>query len=360
MVVANEELERVSEFLSGKRVMVTGACGTVGRELIAQLISRFDLESLTGIDHNESGLAVFEDQHRNTPKLRFLLADVRDTAAMLRVLRDVDVLFHAAGYKHVHVCERSPLEAIQTNVLGVQNVIQAALENGIQRLVFTSSDKAVNPTSVMGTSKLMGERLITAAAVDQHNAGAVFLSVRFGNVMGSRGSVIPIFQDQIRNGGPLTLTHPGMTRFVMSLADAVRLVIESTVLAQAGDVLITKMAAIRIVDLATVVVREFAPLCGRSVDEIEVKIVGPKPGEKLYEELMNEEETRRSFELDRYFVVRPALSSQRTDKESYPTLQKPVSKPYNSANVPPLSQDELIRFLHENGLVKGGSAQIDC
>ena len=360
MAAGNDELEGVTDYLSGKRVMVTGACGTVGKELVTQLVSRFDLETLTGIDHNESGLAVLEDQHRSTPKLRFLLADVRDTAAMLRVLRNVDVLFHAAAYKHVHVCERSPLEAIQTNVLGVQNVIQAALENGVQRLVFTSSDKAVNPTSVMGTSKLMGERLITAAAIDQHNAGAVFLSVRFGNVMGSRGSVIPIFRDQIRNGGPLTLTDAGMTRFIMSLADAVRLVIESVVLGQPGEVLITKMAAIKIVDLATVMVREYAPLCGRSVEDIKVKVVGPKPGEKLYEELMNDEETRRSFELDRYFVVRPALLSQRTDRRSYPTLQNPVSKPYNSANVSPLSQDELTRFLHENGLIKDGSAQTHC
>ena len=136
------------------------------------------------------------------------------------------MLFHAAAYKHVFLCERSPFEAIQTNVIGVHNIAHAAVENGVERLVFTSSDKAVNPTNVMGTSKLMGERLMTAAALDPNLSGATFLSTRFGNVLGSRGSVIPIFRDQIRNGGPVTLTDPQMTRFIMSLHDAVRLVIE--------------------------------------------------------------------------------------------------------------------------------------
>lgn len=347
--------QRVSDYLRGKRVMVTGACGTVGQELVAQLLSRFDVETLTGLDHNESELATLEGRHGHHRNARFLLADVRDLAAMIRVIRDIDVVFHSAGYKHVYICERSPLEAIQTNVLGVQNIIQAALENGVQRLVFTSSDKAVNPTNVMGTSKLMGERLVTAAAVDRNHPGAAFLSTRFGNVLGSRGSVIPIFRDQIRNGGAVTLTDPRMTRFIMSLADAVRLVIESAVLGRPGDVLITKMAAIRITDLAAVMVREYAPLYGRRPDDIEIRVVGQKPGEKLYEELMNEEETRRSFELDRYFVVRPALSAPSTEKAPYGEgVHEPVKQPYNSANVQPLSQGQLTEFLRSNGLIDGG------
>jgi FlaA1/EpsC-like NDP-sugar epimerase len=350
---ASQDLQRIANYLRGKRVMVTGACGTVGKELIAQLTTCFDIEKLTGLDHNESELAVLEEQYRHHRTAQFFLADIRDPAAMLRVTRNIDVLFHSAGYKHVHVCERSPLEAIQTNVLGVQNVIQAALENGVQRLVFTSSDKAVNPTNVMGTSKLMGERLITAAALDQKLPGAVFLSVRFGNVLGSRGSVIPIFRGQIYKGGPVTLTDPKMTRFIMSLADAVRLVIESIVLGQPGDVLITKMSAISIADLAAVMVQEYAPLCGRHVQDIEVQVVGQKPGEKLYEELMNEEETRRSFELEGYFVVRPALSMPTGDGAGCDGgPQRPVMRPYNSTSVPLLSRSELTEFLHKNGLIE--------
>ena len=346
--------QRARDYLCGKRVMVTGVCGTIGQRLASHLLGGFDIASLVGLDNNESQLAALEEADATRGKARFLLGDVRDPGVMARESRTVDVLFHAAAYKHVYLCERSPLEAIQTNVLGVQNVVQSAIENAIDRLVFTSSDKAVNPTNVMGTSKLMGERLITAASVDPNHSGSCFLSTRFGNVLGSRGSVIPIFREQIRRGGPVTLTHANMTRFIMALDDAVRLVIESVVLGQPGDVLITKMEAIRIADLAAVMVREFAPRCGYRPQDIEIRLVGPKPGEKLYEELMNDEETRRSVELDRYFVVRPALTPRADEPQSYDgIICSSVEQPYNSANVQPLSQDQLATFLYKNGLLDG-------
>ena len=345
-------LKRLHDCLRGKRIMVTGACGNVGQQLVHQLIQDFEIAALIGLDNNESELMFLEERHLAHPNARFILCDIRDLPSLLRETRKVDILFHAAAYKHVYICERSPLEAIQTNVLGVQNVIQAATANGIERLVFASSDKAVNPTNVMGTSKLMGERLITAAALHPDHSGAVFLSTRFGNVLGSRGSVIPIFRDQIRRGGPVTLSHPGMTRFIMSLNQAVQLVIESIALGQPGDVLITKMPAIRISDLAEVMVREFASRCGRNPNDIEIRISGQRPGEKLYEELMNEEETRRSYELADYYVVRPALARSDGDLAAYyghkPT---PVDQPYNTANVCPLSQQELAQFLHAHGLL---------
>ena len=354
MAMASSETapQRALDYLRGKRVMVTGVCGTIGQRLASHLIEQFEVETLVGLDNNESELAFLEERHAGKRKARFLLGDVRDLGVTLRESRNVDVLFHAAAYKHVYLCERSPLEAIQTNVMGVQNIVQSAVENEIERLVFTSSDKAVNPTNVMGTSKLMGERLITAAAVHPNHPGALFLSTRFGNVLGSRGSVIPIFRDQIRKGGPVTLTDPDMTRFIMSLDDAVRLVIESVVLGQPGDVLITKMEAIRIADLAAVMVREYAPRCGRRPQDIEIRQIGPKPGEKLYEELMNEEETRRSLELDRYFVVRPALAARGDEAPPYDGIvQSSVRQPYNSANVAPLSEHKLTTFLNAHGLI---------
>jgi FlaA1/EpsC-like NDP-sugar epimerase len=351
-------LERVHGYLRGKRVMVTGACGTVGRKLVYQLIESFEVGSLTGLDNNESELMFLEERHLAHRNARFILCDIRDLPSLLRETRRVDVLFHAAAYKHVYICERSPLEAIQTNVLGVQNVIQAATENGIERLVFASSDKAVNPTNVMGTSKLMGERLITAAALHPDHSGATYLSTRFGNVLGSRGSVIPIFRGQIRRGGPVTLSDPRMTRFIMSLDQAVQLVIESISLGRPGDVLITKMPAIRISDLAEVMVREFAPRCGRNPDKIQIRVIGQRPGEKLFEELMNEEETRRSFELDRYYVVRPALARDSGDTPVYGGQRPvPVDEPYNTANVEPLSQQELTKFLHANRLLEDSTEQ---
>jgi FlaA1/EpsC-like NDP-sugar epimerase len=345
--------QRAHDYLRGKSILVTGACGTVGKQLVRQLLERFDVGKLTGIDHNESELVFLEERYGHKTNARFLLCDVRDQAALSRETRRIDVLFHAAAYKHVNMCERSPLEAIQTNVLGVQNVVQAAIENDVARLIFTSSDKAVNPPNVMGTSKLMGERLVTAAAIDPNHSDTVFLSTRFGNVLGSRGSVIPIFRDQIRRGGPVTLSDPAMTRFIMSLDEAVRLVIESAVLGQPGDVLITKMPAIRIKDLAEVMIRDYAPRCGCKPQDIALEVVGPKTGEKLYEELMNEEETRRSFELERYFVVRPATAAPFADRPPYENLRGgPLERPYNSANVEPLSQEQLAAFLHSNRLLE--------
>lgn len=337
--------------------MVTGACGTVGQQLVRHLLERLDVGLLTGIDHNESELMFLEERYSHYSNTRFRLCDIRDAGSLMRATRGVDILFHSAAYKHVYLCERSPLEAIQTNVLGVQNIMQCAVENGLQRLVFTSSDKAVNPTNVMGTSKLMGERLVTAAAVDSPRSDAVFSSTRFGNVLGSRGSVIPIFRDQIRRGGPVTLSHPEMTRFIMSLDQAAWLVVESTILAKSGDVLITKMPAIMISDLAAVMIREQAPRYGHKPDDIELRVVGPKPGEKIYEELMNEEETRRSLELDRYYVVRPAMAP--TETSSYDGLiEENVEQPYNSANEAPLSQEQLTAFLYENHLIDEGMVPV--
>jgi len=346
--------DQAKAYLRGKHVMVTGVCGTVGKQLVRQLLENFEIASLIGIDNNESELAFLEERYGGRYNAHFLLADIRDLGAITRESRGIGVMFHAAAYKHVFLCERSPFEAIQTNVIGVHNIARAAVENGIERLVFTSSDKAVNPTNIMGTSKLMGERLVTAAALDPHLKGATFLSTRFGNVLGSRGSVIPIFRDQIRNGGPVTLTDPEMTRFIMSLHDAVRLVIESVVLGHPGDVLITKMPAIRIADLATVMVREFAPQCGRRPQDIEIKVVGSKPGEKHYEELMNDEETRRAVELEHYFVVRPAFATPDMAKLPYAELRTAaVDQPYNSSNVATLSQAELTDFLRRHSLFAG-------
>ena len=341
------------DILRGKQVLVTGACGTVGRQLARHLLDKFEVGALVGLDHNETELAFLDEEHRTRSNARFLLADMRDPAAVLRETRRIDVVFHAAAYKHVNICERSPMEAIQTNVLGVQNIIQAVLDNGVEMLVFTSSDKAVNPTNVMGTSKLMGERLVTASAAEGQQAGATLLSTRFGNVLGSRGSVIPLFCEQIRKGGPVTLTDLDMTRFIMSIEEAIDLVVESVALGQPGDVLITKMPAIRIADLAEVMIQEYAPRFGYRPRDIEIQVIGPKPGEKLYEELITGEETRRALELERYCVVRPATTVHaKTPMPRYQGLVRDkIHEPYNSSNVKPMSQNALHAFLLKSGLV---------
>ena len=337
-----------------KRVLVTGACGTVGSELVRQLLEDYQVDELMALDNNESELFFLEQRFANYQNARFFLADVRDDKKLNRLMENIDIVFHTAAYKHVIFCERSPMEAVQTNILGVQNVIRAARDNSVERVIFTSSDKAVNPTNVMGTSKLMGERIITAASSMLKSENSIFVSTRFGNVLGSRGSVIPIFHEQIRTGGPVTITDLNMTRFIMSIEEAVRLVVESAFLAVGGEVFVTKMPVISIKLLAEVMIQELAPRYDFHPDSIEFKIIGTNPGEKMYEELMNEEETRRTFELQKYFVIRPAITPiYRNIQYEYPDIiSENVDKPYNSRNEVALSKNELREFLLKNRLLE--------
>jgi FlaA1/EpsC-like NDP-sugar epimerase len=311
------------------------------------------VKELIGLDNNESDLFFLEQQFCGHAQASFFLADVRDRDKLCKKMRGVNAVFHTAAFKHVVFCERSPFEAVQTNVYGVQNIIYAALENNVERVIFTSSDKAVNPTNVMGTSKLMGERLMTAANSQPNADGPIFASTRFGNVLGSRGSVIPIFREQIRKGGPVTVTDPQMTRFIMSIEKAVNLVIDSARLCCGGEVFVTKMPVIRILDLAEVMIEELAPRFGYTAPDIEIKITGVKPGEKMYEELLNLEETRRTWELVDYFVILPAFADIYPDiAYTYPKINaKTVERPYHSANEPHLSKSELAGFLRDNQLV---------
>lgn len=344
----------MKKFLKDKRVVVTGSCGTIGCELVRQLVEDYDIAEVVGIDNNESEIFFQEQAYSKSGKARFVLADIRDKNKLSRIFQGVDIVFHSAAYKHVILCERSPFEAVQTNILGVHNIVDAAYENNVSKVIFTSSDKAVNPTNVMGTSKLMGERLMTAANSNMRGGNTVFASTRFGNVLGSRGSVIPIFRKQIEAGGPVTLTDDQMTRFIMSIREAVRLVIDSAYIAKGGEVFVTKMPVIRIKDLAEVMIQELAPRYGHDPESMGVEIIGSKPGEKLYEELMSDEETFRTYELERYFAVLPAFRSLYREIEySYEdVLSTSLNKAYHSANEPALGKKELRDFLIQNQLIE--------
>lgn len=296
----------IDEFFSEKSVLVTGACGTIGRHLIGRL-ARSPARSVMGTDNAES--AVFElGRQYEESRVRIRLGDVQNREQLVERFRGIDVVIHTAAYKHVYTCEASPRDAVGVNVLGTQNVIDAARRAGVRHVLFTSSDKAVNPTSVMGTSKLLSERLIAAAAAQAESDGPIFTATRFGNVLGSSGSVVPIFARQIARGGPVSLTDHRMNRFVMSATEAVDLVLDSVRRSQGGEIFVTKMHSIRIPDLAAVMIDELAPRFRRSADTIDVQVTGARPGEKLYEELVSEEEGGRVIELEGFFVILPALS----------------------------------------------------
>ena len=340
---------------SGKKILVTGSCGTVGGELVRLLLEdkKYQPSEVIGFDSNESELFFQEQRFQHDERTSFLLADIRDAARVKQALRGIDIVFHAAALKHVIMCERGPMEAVQTNIQGVQNIIDGAIHNEVERVIFTSSDKAVNPTNVMGTSKLMGERLFSAANSTKRASGPIFSSTRFGNVLGSSGSVLPIFHGQIKKGGPVTVTDPGMTRFVMSVTQAVELVINSTALAKGGEVFITKMPTINIMDLAHVMIEKLAPLYGHEPGDIEIKIIGAKAGEKRYEELMSMEETQRAVELDHYFSVLPAFRGLYANIEyDYENMvSKQVTDPYSSDHQTVLTREEIADFLERHELL---------
>jgi FlaA1/EpsC-like NDP-sugar epimerase len=333
----------------GKRILITGVAGTIGSAL-AQSISTAKPEEIIGIDNSEAGL--FRLERQLGPGFRAILGDIRDSKRMNKAIcRRIDILFHAAALKHVPMCEHNPLEAVRTNLLGLQNVVDASISANIPRVIFTSTDKAVNPTNVMGASKLMGEQLIRAANIE--TSEQVFSTTRFGNVLGSSGSVVPIFAQQIIRGGPVTLTSAEMSRFVMTLDDAVSLVLRASQIAKGGEIFVTKMRSISILTLAKAMIATIAPRYGIESDEISIDEIGTRPGEKSYEELMSDEEVRRTIELRDYFVIFPALTDLYTPQPTpYPDLMDHVvSQAYTSKTQSMLSEGELSRYLEESGAI---------
>jgi FlaA1/EpsC-like NDP-sugar epimerase len=226
----------------GKTIFITGSVGTVGSELLKQIIE-YHPKEIRLFDNSESGLHMQTCNYGNAVKILPALGDIRDSGKLHSVMDGVDVVFHLAAYKHVFLCECNPFDSVRTNVIGTQNVLKAALDAKVNRVLYTSSDKAVNPTNVMGTSKLLAERVVTAANMQCSNgSGRSILSIsRFGNVLGSNGSVVPIFMEQIKRGGPVTVTDIRMTRFIMTVQEAAKLVIKAAAIACGGEVFVTKM-----------------------------------------------------------------------------------------------------------------------
>ncbi len=334
----------ISKF-KGKTVLVTGSCGTVGSELVRQLVEG-PTEKVICIDNNETELFFQLEQYKHTGRVRCHLADIRDIEALKLRMSGVDIVLHTAALKHVGLCEDSPNQAIHTNIIGTQNVIDAALASDVERVIFTSTDKAVNPTNVMGTSKLMAERLMTAASESNHKYRTIFASTRFGNVLGSRGSVVPLFRRQIEKGGPVTLTDKAMTRFIMTLSEAAALVLESVWLARGGEVMVTKMPVARIEDIA-VTMRDAL----QGDREIEIVEIGAKPGEKMYEELMNEEEVRRAFEYGDFFVVLSAFADPSAPRYAHLHASPKPDRPYNSTHEPAMSAGEVEQYFRDRCII---------
>jgi FlaA1/EpsC-like NDP-sugar epimerase len=338
----------MKNFFRDKKILVLGAAGTVGREIVRQL-NFFEPAELRLMDNNESEMFFLMEEYKNKNVFCFL-GDIRDRDKLEKLSKDIDIIIHCAAFKHVILSEYNPFDVVQTNIIGVENTIRAATAGKVKQILFTSSDKAVNPTNVMGTSKLMGERLITAANAIRKDSQTIFSSTRFGNVLGSRGSVVPLFMKQIRDGGPVTITDKRMTRFVMTIEESARLVLQSILISRGGEVFVTKMPVIRIIDLAEVMIKLLAPKYGHKPADIEIVEIGAKPGEKLYEELMSDEEVHRALELRDMFVITPAFKSiyQSIKYEYTDIISAKLQKSYVSENETPLNNNELYKYLIEN------------
>ena len=321
----------------GKKVLVTGGAGSIGQEIVRKLT----LEGCTQIrvlDINETGLFELENALK-CDRLRMFIGDIRDKDRLSRAMEDVDIVFHAAALKHVPLCEYNPFEAAKTNVLGTQNAIECALDNDIERFIMISTDKAVNPTNVMGATKLLAERLTLAGNLYKGNHRCRFSVVRFGNVLNSRGSLLTTLEKQIENGEPVTLTHQDMTRFIMTIEEAVGLVLSAGATSKGGETFILKMDALRIADLIRVIAEDLGMKCGRSV---EMKVIGIRPGEKLYEELLTEEEADLVEDIGPMFVLRPGM---KRDSDNGDVT-------YNSNDCRFMDDEEIRKKLREIGYLE--------
>jgi FlaA1/EpsC-like NDP-sugar epimerase len=305
------DTQSIGVFLEGRTVLVTGAAGSIGSELCRQIL-RFGPNKLVMVDQAETPLFFIERELReeHADLLVPCMADIRDRGRMEAIFsrHKPDVVFHAAAYKHVPLLEANPSEAVRNNIMGTQNIADLAAETTASAFVLVSTDKAVNPTSVMGTTKRITE-LYTHALAGQNDTK--FCAVRFGNVLGSNGSVVPIFRDQIRQGGPVTVTHPEMTRFFMTIPEAAQLVLQAGALGQGGELFVLDMGEpVKILDLA----RDLIRLSGLALDEIEIAITGKRPGEKLFEELSFDAEKLGRTHHDKIFIgnqAREGLSELR-------------------------------------------------
>ncbi|MEJ7804903.1 MAG: polysaccharide biosynthesis protein [Telluria sp.] len=333
---------------SDKVLLITGGTGSFGNAVLARFLDS-DLREIRILSRDEKKQDDMRKKYNN-PKLKFYIGDVRDYQSVLNAVRGVDFIYHAAALKQVPSCEFHPMEAVKTNVLGTENVLEAAINCGVKRVVCLSTDKAVYPINAMGISKAMMEKVIVAKSRSSNST--VICATRYGNVMASRGSVIPLFAEQIRAGHPITITDPGMTRFMMTLDDAVDLVLYAFEHANPGEIFVQKAPAATIEHLA----RALTGLLG--VPAHPINIIGTRHGEKLFEVLLSREEMVAAQDLGEYYRVPPDLRDLNYGKfveQGEVRISEAVE--YNSHNTTRLGvagmQELLMKLRFMQAIVRG-------
>ena len=317
--------------ITGKRILITGGTGSWGNELTKQLLEQD--AKITIYSRNEFAQVSMERKF-NDKRLNFIIGDIRDFDSLSSAFRGIDIVYHLAALKHIPICESFPAEAIKTNVIGTQNVIKAAIENKVKKVVDISTDKAANPLNLYGMTKAIGEKLIIHA---NSQSSTQFTCIRGGNVLGSNGSVVPHFIDQIKRFNKVTITNREMTRYFLTLSEAIKLIFVASSVELPGSLFVMKMPSCRIVDLAKVLIKHYGD------ETTKIEEMGIRQGEKLHEVLLTEYETPNAYEYNsNYYVV--------YNKEL--DLPKFQFKQYTSDSQPLLTGDEIKEMLDKGGFLK--------
>ena len=300
------------KLFSGKRVLVTGGTGSFGHQIVDRLLEEGPAEIRIFSRDEDKQVRMSEEygmghEYPRKAAINFVIGDVRNPNSVREAVRGIDIIFHAAALKQVPLCEYHVWEAVQTNVVGAQNVTQAALEENVEKVIAVSTDKAVKPVNAMGMTKSIQEKLFTAANFHKSGKRTIFSCVRYGNVVGSRGSVIPLFKRQIEVGGPITITDTRMTRFMLTLPQAIELVFQAVLKGIGGETFVLKIPAALVTDVAAVMSESLAP--GKNVP---VKIVGVRPGEKIHEVLVSEAEAVRTIDDESAYIILPQIDLEDT------------------------------------------------
>lgn len=328
--------------MDNKRLLIVGGTGSFGNAVLRKFLSSTNYSEIRIFSRDEKKQDDMRKRYNN-PKLKFYIGDVRDQRSVEQAMRGVDYVFHAAALKQVPSCEFYPMQAVRTNVLGTENVLEAAVAAGVKRVVILSTDKAVYPINAMGISKAMMEKVMVATSRNLEGTGTVICGTRYGNVMASRGSVIPLFVEQILAGKPITITDPTMTRFMMTLSDAVDLVLYAFEHGNNGDIFVQKAPAATIETLA----KALTELMGKP--DHPIQIMGTRHGEKLYEALLSREERAIAQDMDDYFRVpadgRDLNYSKYVEQGEAKLTQSAHDEDYNSHNTVRLDVDGMKRLL---------------
>ncbi|QVY63569.1 polysaccharide biosynthesis protein [Cytobacillus gottheilii] len=324
-----------------KVILVTGGTGSWGYELVSQLLT-YDPKEIRILSRNESNQFTMKQEFNHHPKLHFIIGDIKEKDSLIYACQGVEYVFHLAALKHVPVCEDQPMEALKTNVIGTQNVIDAAIACHVKNVVYISTDKASNPSNFYGLSKAMGEKLIIHA--NTLNTETKFVCIRGGNVLGTNGSVIHVFKRQIQEQKKIGITDMKMTRFFLTVQEAIQLVFKAVSESVGGEIFVMKMPACKIIDLAEILIE-------KSGEDVDIEILGVRPGEKIHELLLSEYESTMTVVYDEeYFVILPSIYIEGV-KERYKNFNKVNLEEYNSGTTL-MTKAEIKQMLEEGGFIE--------